>query len=65
MLSRVHAPGITLGRSRRALRTDKKRQPLACRSRLAAPDVDSNTSPLCDALPQPTGEAAEDGYLIN
>ena len=30
MLSRVHAPGITLGRSRRALRTDKKRVPLAC-----------------------------------
>ena len=29
MLSRVHAPGITLGRSRRALRTDKKRDPLA------------------------------------
>ena len=29
MLSRVHAPGITLGRSRRPLRTDKKRQPLA------------------------------------
>ena len=30
MLSRVHAPGITLGRSRPALRTDKKRVPLAC-----------------------------------
>ena len=30
MLSRVHAPGITLGRSRSALRTDKKRVPLAC-----------------------------------
>ena len=30
MLSRVHAPGITLGRSRTALRTDKKRVPLAC-----------------------------------
>ncbi len=30
MLSRVHAPGITLGRSRPALRTDKKRGPLAC-----------------------------------
>ena len=29
MLSRVHAPGITLGRSRPALRTDKKRVPLA------------------------------------
>ena len=30
MLSRVHAPGITLRRSRPALRTDKKRVPLAC-----------------------------------
>ena len=30
MLSPVHAPGITLGRSRTALRTDKKRVPLAC-----------------------------------
>jgi hypothetical protein len=30
MLSPVHAPGITLGRSRRTLRTDKKREPLAC-----------------------------------
>jgi len=30
MLSPVHAPGITLGRSRSALRTDKKRVPLAC-----------------------------------
>src|SRR3954470_1106281 len=30
MLSRVHAPGITLGRSRPTLRTDKKRVPLAC-----------------------------------
>jgi len=29
MLIRVHAPGITLGRSRRPLRTDKKRPPLA------------------------------------
>jgi hypothetical protein len=29
MLSRVHAPGITLGRSRPSLRTDKKRLPLA------------------------------------
>ena len=29
MLSRVHAPGITLERSRPALRTDKKRVPLA------------------------------------
>ena len=30
MLSRVHALGITPGRSRTALRTDKKRVPLAC-----------------------------------
>jgi len=30
MLSRVHALGITPGRSRPALRTDKKRVPLAC-----------------------------------
>jgi len=29
MLIPVHAPGITLGRSRPSLRTDKKRQPLA------------------------------------
>ena len=29
MLIHVHAPGITLGRSRPALRTDKKRLPLA------------------------------------
>jgi hypothetical protein len=36
MLSRVHAPGITLGRSRSALRTDKKRVPLACDLSLAS-----------------------------
>jgi hypothetical protein len=30
MLSRVHALGITPGRSRSALRTDKKRVSLAC-----------------------------------
>jgi len=30
MLSRVHALGITPGRSRPVLRTDKKRVPLAC-----------------------------------
>ena len=35
MLSRVHAPGITLGRSRPTLRTDKKRVPLACGLNLA------------------------------
>jgi hypothetical protein len=59
----VPAPGITLGRSRPALRTDKKRVPLACRSRPLNPDVVERTSPLCDALPLPTGKAAEDGYL--
>src|SRR5690242_16868192 len=64
MLSPVPAPGITLGRSRSALRTDKKHLPLACRSRPPHPDIVGKTSPLCDALPQPTGEAAEDGYLI-
>jgi hypothetical protein len=36
MLSRVHALGITPGRSRRALRTDKKRDPLACDLSLAS-----------------------------
>ena len=65
MRSRVHALGITLRRSRPRLRTDKKPLPLACRSRPSAPDVGRRTSPLCDALPQPTGKAAEDGYLIN
>ena len=35
MLSRVHALGITPGRSRPALRTDKKRVPLACDLSLA------------------------------
>src|SRR5271157_3320236 len=36
MLSRVHALGITPGRSRRALRTDKKRVSLACDLSLAS-----------------------------
>jgi len=65
MLSPVPAPDITLGRSRRALRTDKKRHPLAWRSRSRGPDVAARTSPLCDALPQPAGQAVEDGYLVN
>jgi hypothetical protein len=65
MRSHVHASGVTQRRSRSALRTDKKRKPLACRSCPPPPDVGRRTSPLCDALPQPTGEAAEDGYLIN
>ena len=63
MLSRVHAPGITLGRSRPALRTDKKRVPLACGLSLAAPDVDEKSSPLCDVLRRPTGETSWDGCL--
>ena len=65
MLSRVPASGITRKRSRLALRTDKKRQPLARRSRPGGPGVAAKTSPLVDALPQPAGETAEDGYLIN
>jgi hypothetical protein len=44
---------------------DKKRKPLACRSRLAYPDVISKASPLCDALSQPKGKAVESGCLIN
>src|SRR5215813_6125970 len=63
MRSRVHAPGITLGRSRPRLRTDKKPIPLACRSRLSGPDVAGKTSPLCDVLRRPTGQAAGNGYL--
>ena len=63
MRSRVHAPGITLGRSRPRLRTDKKPIPLACRSRPLNPDVAEKTSPLCDVLRRPTGQASENGYL--
>src|SRR6266481_2677666 len=63
MLIRVHAPGITLGRSRPTLRTDKKRVPLACRSRPLYPDVAEKTSPLCDVLRRPTGEASSNGCL--
>ena len=65
MLSRVPAPGLRREPSPRALRTDKKREPLAWESHLRDPDVAPEASPLCDALPQPTGEAAEDGYLTN
>ena len=64
MLSPVHAPGLRQERSRRALRTDKKRQPLTRRSRRRSPDVRPPASLLCDVLLQPAGEAAEDGYLI-
>jgi len=63
MRSRVHAPGVTLGRSRPRLRTDKKPIPLACRSRPLNPDVAEKTSPLCDVLRRPTGQASENGYL--
>src|SRR5437016_14606295 len=61
MLIRVHAPGITLGRSRPTLRTDKKRVPLACRSRPLHPDVAEKTSPLCDVLRRPTGKTSSNG----
>jgi len=64
MLSPVHAPGLRQERSRRALRTDKKRQPLTRRSHRRSPDVGPPASLLCDVLLQPAGEAAENGYLI-
>ena len=64
MLSPVHAPGLRQERSRQALRTDKKRQPLTRRSRRRSPDVGPPASLLCDVLLQPAGEAAENGYLI-
>src|SRR5213075_2732353 len=63
MLSPVHAPGLRQERSRRALRTDKKRQPLTRISRRRSPDVGPLASLLCDVLLQPAGEAAENGYL--
>src|SRR5467141_2075760 len=63
MLIRVHAPGITLGRSRPTLRTDKKRVPLACSSRPLYPDVAEKTSPLCDVLRRPTGKTSSNGCL--
>lgn len=59
MLSRV--PKV----SRYALRTDKMRRTLACGSYRQAPDVDLTTSLLCDVLPKPADEAAEDGNLVN
>jgi len=58
MLSRV--PEV----SRCALRTDKMRALLVRGSRSCGPYPAIETSLLCDVLPQPTGEAAEDGYLI-
>ena len=65
MRSPVHALGITPGRSRRPLRTDKKREPLACGSRPPYPGVVERTSSLCDALSRPTSKAVESGCLIN
>jgi hypothetical protein len=65
MLSPVPAPGVTREPSQLPLRTDKKRKPLARRSHPPDPDVVRKTSPLCDALPQPAGKAAEDGNLTN
>jgi len=51
--------------SRCALRTDKMRTLLVRGSRSCGPYPATETSLLCDVLPQPTGEAAEDGYLVN
>jgi hypothetical protein len=41
------------------------RATLACGSRSPYPDVAWETSPLCDVLWQPTGEAAKNGNLTN
>jgi len=65
MLIRVHALGITPGRSRLPLRTDKKRKPLARWSRRLRPGLAKTTSLQCDARSPPAGEAVESGYLIN
>ena len=51
--------------SPRALRTDKKRAWLACKSRLEHPDIAPKASPLCDVLQRPVGKATENGYLTN
>ncbi len=59
MLSRV--PKVSLC----ALRTDKMRASLVRGSHLYDPYPAIKTSPLCDVLPKPAGEAAEDGYLTN
>ena len=59
MLSRVPET------SRYALRTDKVRATLACGSRSPYPDVAWRTSPLCDVLWRPTGEATKNGNLTN
>jgi hypothetical protein len=59
MLSRV--PEVSLC----ALRTDKMRASLVRGSRRYDPYPAITASLLCDVLPKPAGEAAEDGYLIN
>jgi hypothetical protein len=59
MLSRVPETSLC------ALRTDKVRAALACGSRPQNPDVALRTSPLCDVLWRPTGEATRNGNLIN
>jgi hypothetical protein len=59
MLSRV--PKV----SRYALRTDKMRITLVRGSHSCSSDRTTEASLLCDVLPQPTGEAKEDGYLVN
>jgi len=59
MLSRVPKT------SRYALRTDKVRATLACKSYSGSPDVASRTSPLNDVLLQPADKAKENGYLFN
>ena len=51
--------------SRCALRTDKMRALLVRGSHPQSPYPAMRTSLLCDVLPQPAGEAAEDGYLVN
>ncbi len=54
---------FTPQRSSLELRTDKTCERLACGSRPELPDIESETSLLCDVLPRPADKAAEDGYL--
>lgn len=58
MLSRLR--GVRFARSG----TGKMRAMLVRRSRSCGSDRATGTSLLCDALPQPTGEAVQDGYLL-
>jgi hypothetical protein len=51
--------------SRYTLRTDKMRTTPVRESRFRSPDAATKASLLCDVLSKPTGEAAEDGNLIN